>query len=80
MTEGPLADNVAIFPGVTSLPGDPAITLGAAQRAKLTSVFVIGWDESGELFLSSSIAGSPELLWLLKLAEHQLMQVAIGGD
>lgn len=68
-----LADNVALFPGISPNDYEPNIMLEAATRAELESVIIIGWDKDGELFFSSSIADGPECLWLLEKAKASLL-------
>jgi hypothetical protein len=70
-------DNVVIFPGVTRLDMPPKLTLEAASRADLQAVAILGYDADGEVFVSSSISGGPELLWLLETVK--LMLLHAGG-
>lgn len=69
-----LADNVKLFPGVTGEDFQPSLLLEAAARAELQSVFIVGWDKDGSLFLSSSVSNYPECLWLLEHAKRQIME------
>lgn len=41
-------------------------------------VVVIGRTASGELYFASSMGRLPDTLWLLKLAEQQLLEIGIG--
>lgn len=68
-----LAENVALFTGITTNDFDATITLEAAARANLADVIIIGWDEEGELFFSSSMADGPEVLWLIEKAKAALL-------
>jgi hypothetical protein len=67
--------NVEILEGVTAHDIPPDRVLVAALAAGLTGVMVIGWDENGELYAASSIAGGPEALWLLEMAKKDLLRI-----
>lgn len=72
-----MSEKVVIFPGVTRLDMPPNLMLEAASRADLKSVAIIGYDADGEVFVSSSISGGPELLWLLETVKLMLLEA--GG-
>lgn len=76
----PLPDNISIFPGITTNDHDPNVLLGAAERASLTQVVIIGYEPDGEMFFSSSIANGPDVLWLLELAKRRLLDIGAGED
>ena len=63
---------------VLVLPGkgkrDPNAMLECAKTAGLSDVIIVGWDATGDFFLSASDESNPEILWLLALAQQQLMQ------
>lgn len=80
MIEGPLPENVAIFPGATEEDYDPNVVLAAAQRANLESVFVVGWTQDGELFASASIANCGDLLWLMEVAKAKMMRAVLENN
>lgn len=48
--------------------------LGSAQAANLTSAIVIGYDENGEFWFSSSAADGPSVLWDLEMAKKLLLE------
>lgn len=73
-----LAENVAMFPGITPNKYDPNITLEAATRANLSDVVVIGWQADGELFFSASNGDGPECLWLIEKAKTALLNAGDG--
>lgn len=58
----------------------PALILPKAISADLEHCVVIGWDQDGELFFSSSYAAGPEVLWLLEVAKKRLLEMGTGDD
>jgi hypothetical protein len=76
-TPDDLPDNVSIFPGVTPNDFEPAVILRSALRGKLESCMIIGWDENGDLFFSSSKASGPDCLWLIEHAKRQLLEAGL---
>lgn len=72
-----LAENVVLFPGISPKKYDANIMLEAATRADLESVIIVGWDQDGEMFFSSSVGDGPECLWLLEKAKSALLE---AGD
>ena len=68
-----LAENVAMFPGISPNDYDAKLMLEAASRADLDSVIIIGWDKDGEMFFSSSMASGHECLWLIEKAKTALL-------
>lgn len=73
-------DNVVAFPGITRLDGDPAITLAEAVKEGLAHVVVIGETEDGEEYFASSVAGGPDVLWMLARAQKRLLEVVDAGE
>ncbi len=67
-------DNVKLFPGITPLDFDANIMLSAAM-GKLKNVVIVGETEDGDEFFSSSVAGGPEILWMLERAKHRLLSM-----
>ena len=53
-------------------PVNPDAILEAAKNADLTEVVVIGWDENGGMFFSSSATKLKEIDWLLSNAKIEL--------
>lgn len=70
-----LADNIALFPGVSPNDYDANLMLEAATRADLENVVILGWDKDGEMFFSSSMGDGPECLWLIEKAKAALLRV-----
>ncbi len=70
-----LADNVRMFPGISPNNYDASLMLQAADRADLSSVVIIGWDDNGDLFFSSNVGSGPECLWLIEKAKKALLEV-----
>lgn len=62
------------FVTTNSVPVDDVLVGGRA--AGLKSVLVIGENADGALYLASSSGDRPEILWLLELAKHQLLDRA----
>lgn len=68
-----MAEKVIRFPGITKLDFTVAQTLSFAAHANLTEVVVIGYDNDGEFYFTSSMADGPEALWLLEIAKRELL-------
>jgi hypothetical protein len=66
--------NVIDFGGVTRLDLDPNRILDNAPRT-LQSVFIMGWDEDGEIYFASSSADGGDLMWLMENAKYRLMEM-----
>lgn len=73
MTVSP-SDNVVEFNGVTSLDRQPTRVLAQAAGAKLDSCLVIGYDDDGSFYFSSSVADGADALWMIKVAEKHLLE------
>lgn len=77
-------DNIVYFPGITTLDTDPGRVIEGALRADLEGVVILGRRKDGDLYFASSFAGSPEVLWHLERAKHELFQmedaIREGGD
>jgi hypothetical protein len=71
-------DNVTEFTGPTRLKTPVPNILASAARSDLQDVIVIGWTQAGEMYFASSQASGPEVLWLLRQAEFELL--AMRGD
>lgn len=69
-----MTDNVSILPIVTGEPHDPDLFLSKAI-GNLESTVILGYDKDREFFFSSSLGDGPEVLWLLEVAKHQLIEV-----
>lgn len=52
---------------------EPAAVLEIAKEACLDDVLVIGWDSSGEIFVSGSSTSLPENYWLLGCAKKWMI-------
>ena len=75
--------SVVNLPVVTRLDIDPSRVLDGAQKAGLTNVVILGYDENGDEYFASSYADGGNMLWLLRRAEHALMRITdemIEGD
>lgn len=60
---------------ITSLDLPPDRVLEGAL-GKLSSVVIIGYDNEENEYFASSIAGGPEVLWLLEILKLKLLSVA----
>lgn len=67
---------VVKFNGITRLNTDPNLVLESALSRGLTEVTIIGYDEDGEEFFSSSQADGGDVLWMIKRAKIKLLRVA----
>lgn len=70
-----MADNLAIFPGITPNNWDPDILLDQA-KGELDEVVIIGTRKDGGEYFKSSVGGGPEVLWHLARAKLRLLRVA----
>lgn len=66
--------DVVNFGGITSLDLPPDQVLEAAL-GKLSSVVVIGYDNEENEYFGNSIAGGPEVVWLLERLKMKLLTV-----
>ena len=71
-------DNVVELDMVTRLDIPVERVLNGAMKADLNNVFVVGWDQDGDLYTASSIADGAELLWMLELAKKRLLAIGDG--
>lgn len=75
-------DNVVEFPGITKLDIPAERILRKAIKEKVTEVVICGYDEDGEMFIASSIASGPEVMWLLEVGKMRLLEAfkELGGE
>jgi hypothetical protein len=69
-----MTDNVVSFNGVTTLKGDPDITLKFAA-GNLETVVIIGYDKDGEFYFASSEPSGAEVNLLLDIAKNRLINL-----
>lgn len=69
--------DVVRLPCVTFLPLPPDLVLEAA-KGKCTYVLVLGWDQDGNLFCSSSDSDMREACWAMDKFRHKLLSGEIG--
>lgn len=67
-------DNVMIFTGVTPIQFDADVILRGALKANLSEVVIVGYDEDGTEFFSSSQPSGPDVLWMLERAKLGLLR------
>lgn len=65
---------------ITSLDIPVERVLRKADEADLQSVVVIGYDQNGDEYFASSVAGGPEILWALERAKLRLLRVVDGEE
>ena len=75
--------DVVEWPGITRLDMPVEKVLEKAKEANLSEIVVVGYDQEGMFFASSSKADGPNVLWLLRQCEHELFKVVdalVEGD
>lgn len=70
-----MSDNIVLFTGVTSLDLPADRVLQAAIDEGLEQVVIMGYTKDGEEYFASSVAGGPEVLWLLERSKIKLLGV-----
>ena len=70
-----LIDNVTVLPVITKLDLDVERVLQEAIEAKPNYVMVIGENEHGQLYFSSSQSDGGTALWWMEKAKKALMEV-----
>ena len=74
-------DNVVPFTGTTRLDTPPDGVIDGAKEADLRGVVIVGYAGDGEEFyFASSYADSGSTLWLLAMAQKQLLDMAIEDE
>lgn len=68
-------DNVIILPVTTRLNVPFERIAYNALENELPEGFIIGWDKEGKFYFESSIADGGDVLWLLELTKHKLMEL-----
>lgn len=68
-------DNVVVLGGVTRLDLPVECILGAAGRARLQSVVVMGYTDEGEEYFAASYADGAPSLWLIERFKLKLLQI-----
>lgn len=67
--------NVELLDVITSHDVPVSRVLTGALAEELTDVVIVGWCKNGESYFASSLAGGPQVLWLLELAKKDLMRI-----
>lgn len=60
---------------ITSLDIPAERVLNAAVKKDLQSVVILGYDQEGQEYFSSSIADGGSVLWLMERLKKQLLEV-----
>ena len=71
-----LVDKVIVLPVTTTLDLNVERVLQAAIDAKLKQVWVIGENEDGGLYFSSSVSDGGNALWWMEKAKRALMEIS----
>lgn len=71
-----MSSNVIPLGGVTRLDIPTDQVLENAKGDCTDGVVVLGFDDDGELYFSSSIADGGTVVWLLELAKKALLEVS----
>lgn len=67
------------FDGNTNHNISAETVVQSASETDLEHAVVIGWEKSGEFYLSSSYGDMAHTLWLLEQAKRALFDMADGG-
>lgn len=67
--------DVVILDVVTKLDLPPERILRQALETDLDAALVLGWTKDGQFYFASSYASSPENLYLMERARHELFKV-----
>lgn len=67
--------NIINIGGLTKLPIPVQKVLQAALDLNLTSAIIIGYDQNGEEYFSSSEPDGAEILWLLERSKQRLIDI-----
>lgn len=70
---------VTEFTGKSRLKTPVPKVLAKAAGEQLQDALVLGWDKDGKFYFSASSPDAAEALFLLRLAEHELMVFVKGG-
>ena len=65
--------SIVVFPGPTKLD-IPVDRVLEAEKAKLTDIVILGYDEAKEEYFASSIADAGTVLWLMERLKKQLIE------
>ncbi|MER2512830.1 MAG: hypothetical protein ABTQ25_10540 [Nitrosomonas ureae] len=70
-----MTDNVVMYSGITKLDlNADRVLLGAVDRG-LKDVVIIGYDDDGEFYFSSSKADGGLVIYLLEMAKKKLLEI-----
>ena len=75
-----MSDNVINLPVITTFDLPAERVLQEALNADLDGVVVIGYAKDGTAYMASSIAGGPEVNWLLDRCKARMMSFDDGED
>ena len=75
-----MSDNVINLPVITTLDLPAERVLQEALNADLDGVVVIGYAKDGTEYMASSIAGGPEVNWLLDRCKARMVSFDDGED
>lgn len=80
-----MSDNIIQFPHGRNLDEDaeldPKEMLGTLQEeVTMSEAIVIGWTDTGNLFMATSHGRAPDMVFLLELAKSVLMNRCVNDD
>ena len=71
-----MSDNVIPLGNITHIDLPTERVLDQAKGHCSDGVVIVGFDDDGELYFSSSIADGGSVIWLLELAKKRLLEIA----
>lgn len=74
-----MADNVTLFPGITTLPIDPERIIEQAAKQTFERVLIIGLTDDGDEYVAASDPDGGTFLWDIERAKLKLLRVADHG-
>lgn len=72
-----MKDNIVELPVITrlDLPADRVIDKAFNATPSLTKVVILGYDENGDEYFTSSISDGGEVLWLIERFKLSLLRI-----
>lgn len=69
-----MTDNVIPLGNITKLDLDPDVVLEGA-KGSMQTVVLVGFDNDGDLYFSSTAADGGTVIWLLEQAKKALLEI-----
>lgn len=70
-----MTNNVIPLGNITRLDLPTDQVLDAAKGSCSDGVVILGWDDDGNFYFSSSIADGGTVIWLMEMAKKKLLEV-----